>query len=219
MTAAPSYVTAAAGEMSPSTRGVKTPHPTGAVGSIGNGVTSLADQVRELSTPQPTSMTLTSALLLLEPIGIKRDVFLMTRSYLQNWLIWAYHQKVSKVEAARVEAAVRLAANHLGLKPPNADMDYSDPGPIDASLLAIEGHPLLLRPNVEVVYGEATDGEAEDRIPEELRRVKSLPVNTSNDENEDPDPAVDDLDMKDDRILCCAVTDKFYEVRELAFFV
>ena len=210
MTAAPSYATAATGELASSARRNNKLPPQG--GAVGNGASSLEDQIRELSTPQPVSMTLNAALQLLEPISVQRDVFLMTRSYLQNWLVWAYHQKVSKVEAARVEAAVRLAANHLGLTPPSTEMDYSDPGPIDASMLAMEGHPLLLRPNVEVVYGKATKDEAEDRIPEELRRVKSLPVNTSKDDNDERDPAVDDLDAKDDRILCCAVTDKFYEV-------
>lgn len=136
----------------------------------------------------------------------------MTRSYVQNWLIWAYHQKISKGEAGRVEAAVRLAADKLGLTPPSLDMEHTDPGPIDSSILSMEGHPLLLRPNVEVVDGtvEATSASLE-AADSPLRRVKSLPVELKRETKED-EPTTHSFDEKNGHPECCAVPERFYEV-------
>jgi hypothetical protein len=147
-------------------------------------------QVQELSSPPPQSFTLVATLQLLDPFDTRTDVFLMTRSYLQNWLIWAYHQQVSKNETSRVDAALRLAAERYGLKAPQTvDIDefaYADPGPIDVCMLSIEGHDLLLRPNVVIKEGEPhtrttiSTQPDQDRLdhefPELLRRVKSLPT-------------------------------------------
>jgi hypothetical protein len=164
--------------------------------------TSMESQIAELSQPAPQSMTLIATLQLLVPLDTKSDVFLLTRSYLQNWLVWAYHQKVSKTEASRVEAAVRLAAERMGLAIPHLNMNHTNPGPIDSSLLSMEGHPLLLRPNVEI-----NDPSRQRNIPYSIPHVKSLP---------DKEPhwcgPSENLDIKDDKFLCCAVPVSFYEV-------
>ena len=189
---------------------------------------SFASQVEELSKPPPTSLTLVASLQLLAPLDTRTDVYLMTRSYMQNWLIWAYHQKVPKVEASRVEAAVRLAADRLGLTPPCRDMPHSDPGPIDSSILSMEGHPLLLRPNVVAVGHESTEGQQigmHQSNPDDLRRVKSLPETNHSDlkseegrddaEEEGVSP-IEDVE-KDGNFHCCAVPERFYEVRSVYF--
>jgi hypothetical protein len=170
-------------------------------------------QLEELSRPPPTSMTLIATLQLLAPLDTKTDIFLMTRSYVQNWLIWAYHQKISKVEAGRVEAAVRLAADKLGLTPPSLNMDHTDPGPIDSSILSLQGFPLLLRHNVVVVDGtvEATPAAFEASEDSPLRRVKSLPMELKRESKED-DPTTHSFDEKDGHMECCAVPERFYEV-------
>jgi hypothetical protein len=172
---------------------------------------SFALQVQELSDPPPESLTLTAALQLLEPLNTNVEVYLMSRSYIQNWIIWAYHQKVGKVESPRVEAALRLAADRLGLAEPALDMEYTDPGPIDSSLLSMEGHPLLLRPNVEVVDGLSLD-EGNSFVPESFRRVKSLPTEYKKESKEEIPEEEETLDERDGKILCCAVSERFYEV-------
>jgi hypothetical protein len=196
---APSYSTA------PSYAAVTTMPASGTkITSPNNGKTSFESQLEELSQPTPQSMTLIATLQVLTPLDTKTDVFLLPRSYLQNWLVWAYHQKVAKTEASRVEAAVRLAAERMDLSLPHENMDHTDPGPIDSSLLSIEGHPLLLRPNVQV-----NDGSRQRDSPYSIRHVKSLPDK----EKEQDDPAeVDNPDIKDDKIRCCAVPESFYEV-------
>jgi hypothetical protein len=225
---APSYAKAASSGMTMGTVGAGT---VGSSSPMAARAAAKADvsfelQLRELSQPNPRSMTLTATLHLLAPLNnTEMDVFLMTRSYVQNWLIWAYHQKVPKVEASRVEAAVRLAAARLGLTPPTLDMEHTDPGPIDvASKLSLEGHPLLLLPNVEVVDGKTKQQDAAAlaalHVPDSLRRVKSLPVENNNDNNNDKpeqDNALgDDLDENGfGQITCCAVPEQFYEVRSL----
>jgi hypothetical protein len=219
---ASSYAHAATGATATSAvvgHGIPSSHHDGPSTFSTLSLSSLMEQIRELSTPAPTSMTLTAALQLLEPLDINRDVFLMTRSYLHNWLIWAYHQKVSKLEASRVQAAVRLAATRLGLTPPRMDMEYTDPGPIDCTLLSLEGHPLLLRPNVEVVDIDSERKKQQEgwmKIPESLRRVKSLPTAPPNNEAEEATTPMDeDLDEKDGHVLCSAAPARFYEVRRI----
>ncbi|KAL3924746.1 MAG: hypothetical protein SGILL_000856 [Bacillariaceae sp.] len=146
-------------------------------------------QVQELSTPLPESFTLVAALQLLDPFDTKTNVFLMTRSYLQNWLLWAYHQQVSKSETARVDAALKLAAERYGLTAPQDALRYNleflDPGPMDAGFLSLEGHDLLLSPNVVVREGTSAlfkqstqphQDKLDAEFPELLRRVKSLPM-------------------------------------------
>lgn len=172
---------------------------------------NILSQIQELSSPPPQSLTLTAVLKLLEPLEeTQPDVFLMTRSYVQNWLIWAYHQKVSKAEASRVEEAIRLAAERLGLAAPRVGMEHDNPGPIDAYILSMEGHPLLLRPNVTVRDG-FTDPEL--RVPAMLRRVKSLPDEVEKKDEIGDVPERDSLDFHGNQILCCAVPHQFYEVR------
>jgi hypothetical protein len=197
---APSYVNAAAFG------------PTPKEASTYPNTSGRDSQLEELSRPPPTSMTLTATLQLLAPLDTKTDIFLMTRSYVQNWLIWAYHQKIQKGEAGRVEAAVRLAADKLGLTPPSLDMEHTDPGPVDSSILSLEGHPLLLRPNVVVVDGtvEATSA-AWEAADSPLRRVKSLPVELKRETKED-DPNTYSFDENDGHPKCCAVPEQFYEV-------
>jgi hypothetical protein len=202
---APSYANAAAFGPTPKEASSTYPNTSGR-----------DSQLEELSRPHPTSMTLTATLQLLAPLDTKTDGFLMTRSYVQNWLIWAYHQKISKVEAGRVEAAVRLAADKLGLTPPSLDMKHTDPGPIDSSILSLQGHPLLLRPNVVLVDGtvEATRAAWEAVEDSPLRRVKSLPVELKRETKED-DPATHSFDEKEGMPECCAVPERFYEVCRL----
>ena len=152
-------------------------------------------QVQELSEPTPESFTLTATLQLLDPFDTKTSVYLLTRSYLQNWLLWAYHQTVSKSETSRVDAALKLAAERYGLTNPQDaiqqyHMDYLDPGPIDVGFLALEGHDLLLSPNVVVKEGQLHkqstqphQDKLESEFPALLRRVKSLPTTDSAEEN------------------------------------
>lgn len=167
-------------------------------------------QVRELSQPPPQSLTLTAVLELLEPLEEKQpDVFLMTRSYVQNWLNWAYHQKVAKTESSRVEEGLRLAAGRLGLMTPYLNIEYKDPGPIDASILSMEGHPLLLRPNVTVKDGISNPLF---RTQNNLRRVKSCPDESEKKAEYGDIPDQDCLDYEENKLVCCAVPQKFYEV-------
>lgn len=174
---------------------------------------TIMGQIKELSDPVPHSFSLVAAIKLLEPLEeTQPDVFLMTRSYMQNWLIWAFHQKVNKTETARVEEAAKLAARRMGLVVPRVGMAYHDPGPIDASILAMEGHPLLLKPNISV-----KDGLAESMsVPSVLRRVKSLPDESEKKSEIGDSPQYDSLDVEGDQVLCCAVPCQFYEVCALS---
>lgn len=202
-------------------------------------------QVQELSTPPAQSFTLVATLQLLDPFDTRSDVFLMTRSYLQNWLIWAYHQQVAKNETSRVDAALRLAAERYGLRPPQTvvsdEFAYADPGPIDVCFLSIEGHDLLLKPNVVVKEGElhtrttiSTQPDQErldSEFPELLRRVKSLSTAEDGQKNGSNPAGTSDasttgteddegnnhhnnelLDVDGENLLCCAVPERFYEV-------
>eukprot|EP00934_Nitzschia_sp_Nitz4_P002136 Nitzschia sp. Nitz4//scaffold46_size129759//49937//53329//NITZ4_003499-RA/size129759-snap-gene-0.24-mRNA-1//-1//CDS//3329552589//2136//frame0 len=175
-----------------------------------SGRQSYATQVAELANPIPQSLILGQVLMLLEPLeDTQSDVFLMTRSYLQNWLIWAFHERVLKTEKNRLTEGLRLAASRHGLTPPQPNMYHTDPGPIDASILSVEGHPLLLRPNV-IVKDEFSD--AKRRVPEALQRVKSYPDESERKLEPIQDAAdMDSLDMDGEHWLCCAVPLQFYE--------
>ena len=206
-------------------------------------------QVQELSVPPPESFSLAATLQLLDPFEtttkVNEDdadashtsrVYLMTPSYLQNWLYWAFHQNVKKGESNRLVEALKLAAKRYGLTPPQdaspEDLeDYADPGPIDATFLSLnegDGNDLLLSPNVALKEGEF-DGPnghkktMDSEFPELLRRVKSLPISsTTTDSTADETTMVihpsHKMDVDGEKILCCAVPSRFYEV-SLALFV
>ena len=152
-------------------------------------------QVQELSEPPPESFSLAATLQLLDPYETASEndsntsaVYLMTPSYLQNWLYWAFHQNVKKGESNRLVEALKLAAKRYGLTPPQeADPqdleDYADPGPIDATFLSLNegnGNDLLLSPNVVLKEGEFDrpneQSTLDKEFPELLRRAKSLPA-------------------------------------------
>lgn len=178
---------------------------------------TLESQVKELSHPPPTSMTLTAALYLLAPLKESSDVYLMTRSYVQNWLIWAYNQNVPKIEAQRVQTAIRLAATRLGLQPPSVGLKYNDPGPVDNSSMSLEGFPLLLNPHIIVQDFTSDDATSGMKSPNSILgpRARSLPKNpgyTNGSEEFEAQPADENLDRGGDQILSCAVPAKFYEV-------
>ena len=156
----------------------------------------------DLFTPQPQSFTLTGALLLLEPLDTKRtkSVFLMSRDYLENWVRWAYQQPVPPNETDRVRRALKLVAeaHQFDLSNP----ECSDPGAIDNRELSIPGHPLLLRPEVEV-------GEPQSALnPRTHRRVASFNAVTNGHGN----AAEESSDSE--KVHCCVVSDRFFGVRK-----
>jgi hypothetical protein len=116
-----------------------------------------ANQDLELYSPPPSSMTLVAALFLLGSplftITVFNKVFLLPKDYLENWLIWAYHQPVPPKETRRQQLALRKAAEGLALKVPKLNDPYHDPGPIDSSPLSDDHFPLVLRENVVVWDG------------------------------------------------------------------
>jgi hypothetical protein len=180
---------------------------------------SLESQVKELSLPPPQSLTLTAALHLLAPVQEHSDVYLMRRSYMQNWLIWAHNENVPKAETQRVQTALRLAADRLGLQPPTYRSKYNDPGPVNNSSLSSEGFPLLLNPNVILRDGTSDKISTSKTVDDLIPRVQSLPnasdpLNASKDEGQETQ---DNFDVEGDNIICCAVPAKFYEVRHGIF--
>ena len=204
---APSYAHAVAN--------AKSPRRSGSLTNL--SLPSLETQLKELSHPQPQSFILMAVLQLLAPLDSPTDVFLMSRSYMQNWLAWANHENVPPTEKQRLQTGVRLAAEKLGLKPPSFHMKYTDPGPIDNSTLSIDGFSLLLKPNVVLRDGTQERVGVEDIFP----RVQSLPnpsaTSTPNNALSSTQEDEEDIDVDGDDILCCAVPAKFYEVR--IFFV
>ena len=208
-------------------------------------------QVQELSVPPPESFSLAATLQLLDPFETTTSanddddgnnnsdtsrVYLMTPSYLQNWLYWAFHQNVKKGESNRLVEALKLAAKRYGLTPPQDAIpqdleDYADPGPIDATFLSLsERNDLLLSPNVVLKEGEF-DGPnghkktLDNEFPELLRRVKSLPMASTSktiDDNDNNNAMVihpsHKMDVQGDNLLCCAVPSQFYEVGDYFLF-
>jgi hypothetical protein len=149
-----------------------------------------------LFTPQPTSMTLVAALLLLEPPTT--SVYLMSCAYLQNWLRWAYHQPVVPGEMDRVKQALQAAAEIHQL-----DLivdEYADPGPIDNRDLSMPGYPLLLRPQVGQLQLPPSIGTR--------RRTNSFMSGSTNGHGNYADDEEENV-----QISCCVVPERFYEVR------
>jgi len=154
----------------------------------------------DLFTPPPESFTLVAALFLLEPP--KNSVFLMSRGYLENWVRWAYQQRIQSHETDRLRKALKLVAEAHQFDLIN-NPEYSDPGPIDNRELSIPGHPLLLRPEVEV-------GEPQSVLtPRPLRRVLSFNAVTNGHGN-----SSEGNGDESEKVQCCVVQERFYEVSE-----
>ena len=105
------------------------------------------------------------------------QVFLIPKDYLQNWLVWAYHQPVPKGELRRQQLALRMAAESYKLVVPKLDAKYEDPGPIDSSSLSDPTYPLLLRERVVIWDGQKPkDGESACcAVPERYYEVSLVP--------------------------------------------
>ena len=82
-------------------------------------------------------------------------VYLLPTEYVQNWLYWAYQQRcVNDMEQGRSREALKHVALALGLVPPTEESSFVDPGPVDAaSTLAVQGHPMVLKPTVRLFAG------------------------------------------------------------------
>jgi hypothetical protein len=108
-------------------------------------------------------MTLVAALYLLEnPLFTKTKydkVFLIPRGYLENWILWAYHQPVPQEEMRRLQMGLRMAAEGYSLTIPKLNDAFNDPGPIDSSILSSKGNLLVLRDNVIVWDGADKPGK------------------------------------------------------------
>ena len=157
---------------------------------------------RDLYTPQPTSMTLMAALLLLE--APTSHVYLMTHAYLQNWLRWAYQQPTPANEQDRVRQALQLAAEafDLDLQSP----ECVDPAPVDNTKMSVPAHPLLLRPDVQV-----SEMYAPGRSPRRASSISSLDRLSNGDHQSSSEGGA--------KIQCCAVPERFYEVRDGLFVI
>lgn len=176
--------------------------PTFATAAGKNASINSSEHLRRLLMPAPTSVTLIASLqLLTSPLVPPHNVFLMTSKYLQNWLVWAYNQNVSKDEASRVKEAVRLGAIRHKLTPPRFDMNFTDPGPIDSTALSIQGHPLLLHPNVEVIVSSPPT-KSPATGASYIRRAQSLNHDSGGTQHGE---------NSCEQIQCCAVPEKFYE--------
>lgn len=159
----------------------------------------------DLFSPPTETFTLAAALFLLEPP--KESVFLMPRGYLENWVRWASQQTVPTHEKDRVRKAFKLIAEAYEFDLDNPD--YADPGPIDNRELSIPGHPLLLRPEVEV-------GETQSVLNQTpLRRVLSFnAITTTTSTNGHANPSdKEESEEASDKVKCCVVPERFYEVR------
>lgn len=196
-----------------------------------------SEHLRQLTEPPPTSMVLAASLQLLTgPLVPPFRVYLMTQQYLQNWLNWAFHQPCSPIstnpnydnngrtplsEQQRLAEVIRLAAVRHNLACPTHDTQYTDPGPMNANDLSLQGHPLLLRPDAAVLVqpaplpdankvngGNGINADGSDLMtPAALRRARSLPnargylhAAQSGANGEEPS-----------EFRCCAVPESFYE--------
>jgi hypothetical protein len=136
--------------------------------------------IHELYSPQPISMPLIGALILLQsPLYSEEEVnkvFLLPKNYLQNWIIWAYHQPViSSGETRRLQLALRMAAERLFLKLPKLNDPHRDPGPIDATSLSEKENPLVMRENVYIWDGvrkESMENIMACAVPERFYEVR-----------------------------------------------
>ena len=174
-----------------------------------------SEHLRRLTDPPPTSMVLVACLqLLTAPLVPPHNVYLMTQQYLQNWLNWAYQQPLSSPnEKERLKEVIRLAAVRHSLACPTPDTLYSDPGPINANDLSMQGHPLLLRPDASVLVQPAPKQPVQplldESTPAALRRARSLPNSRAY-----LDAALSGANGESPaEFRSCAVPEQFYEVR------
>lgn len=160
----------------------------------------------DLFSPQPDTFTLAATLFLLQPP--QEAVYLVPRTYLENWVRWANHQTVLPHEKDRLRKALKLVAESYQF-----DLDteeYTDPGPIDNRELSIPGHPLLLRPEVEVSQPQST-------ATSQLKRVVSFDGISNGHGNAS---TADESDGNaDDKVQCCVVPEDFYEVSTQLYYV
>jgi hypothetical protein len=150
----------------------------------------------DLFSPPTETFTLLAALFLLEQP--KNSVFLVPRTYLENWVQWAWAQRIPPQETDRLRNALKLVAEAHEFDLSNTD--YHDPGPIDNRELSIPGHPLLLRPDVQV-------GEPQSAfLPTALKRVLSLNAVSNQPGN------LAEQNGESNKVRCCVVQERFYEV-------
>ena len=153
-------------------------------------------------------------------------VYLLPRSWMINWLIWANHQSCTVEELPHkqplfIELCELLQLDHEVIL--NPDTLYTDPGPIDATSLSLMGHPLLLKPNIVFGKGTVPDmmqrqqnrGRSKTKQEEpKIRRSSSL-SGLSKIALEAPKTttaaATNDRSFKNNSIGCCAVSESFYE--------
>ena len=188
-----------------------TSYLTAATGSTGARLSNSQQQrLRHLLEPTPTSFPLVAALHLLQPRRVGQTVYLVELSYLENWLCWALHQQVIPSEESRVREAVRMSAQSLGLVPPFEGNHYGDPGPLDASKLSMEGHPLLISPLVRV-HKDLRSAAGILGVP----RVRSAPssddFSLASPSNNNNNNALSTDNHENPRIRCVAVSEAFYE--------
>ena len=155
----------------------------------------------ELYRPQPKSMTLVAALRLLDsPLLFselpEQPVYLMPREYLQNWLSWALLQPTSPNEEHRVKKALQLAAKSQGV---TFASTIHEPGPVDASILSVEGNSLVLKSNIVIgspnVVNNLKNGGTSNiyccAVPERFYEVCYLVITTLYVEIESHNPFVE----------------------------
>jgi ubiquitin carboxyl-terminal hydrolase 8 len=185
-----------------------------AAASAQNDPTPAELRLRALRHPPPRTFPLQAALHLLQNPSqsqVGNTVYLMDPTYLKNWLIWALKQESS--EQSRVREAVRYAALQHGITPaPNEQMHSTNPGPIDATRLGVQGHILLLNPLVKV---KRTRGATQTAVidapkipgPQTLtQRGRSAPeLMPKHSARDTTDPSLSSL------IECIAVSQEFYE--------
>lgn len=140
-------------------------HHGGSSTAAGGTTTAAAPDRAPSPPPQPTTWVGVAALQLAPPEAQQQQsqissthqhhspvVYLLTVQYLRKWLQWAYQLDASARDQLRKSAVA------LGLAPPtdNNDNDKEDdddddtPGPIDSTVLSVEGHPLVLSPLVKL---------------------------------------------------------------------
>ena len=153
----------------------------------------------------PTSLTLVAALQSLQELTVGQSVYLMDRNYLQNWMQWAWHQVVPAHEQERVQHTLRASALKHGLVPPSETGSYSQPGPIDSTSLAVQGHFLVLSPLVRVASKKAPRPRAERTLSD------SGAFSADEDHSERSTRSSISRQQQQRIIECSAVPENFYE--------
>lgn len=215
-----SYASAAAASSTPTpTTSATRPLPITTTAGNTTGNTPINPLV-QLATPPAKSMTLAATLhLLSSPLlafnhhgnnhsnhnGLittattatskrREFVYLMTKSYLQNWLAWAAHQTVPTEETERLEQAIRMALDAYKFSLLSSKVGYENPGPINATDLSeSREHPRRLRTDV-VVQHPSQLVHVDDKI-------KTIPA-----------PPGASSTSPSSSMTCCAVPESFYEV-------